>query len=144
MQSRAIPDSSITASSVYSSKYPPLLARLHVKAGGGNPKGAWAAKVNRFGEWIQVDIGKMTEVTGVATQGRQDADEWVRSYILLFSHDGSTFTNYLAGKSFAGNNDRDTVVKHDLKPPVIARYIRLVPKTWYVWISLRMELYGCK
>jgi len=107
-------------------------------------KGSWAVKVNQFGEWIQVDLGKMTEVTGVATQGRQDYNEWVTSYVVQFSRDGSNFINYLAGKSFAGNNDRDTVVKQDLKPPVIARYIRLLPKTWrYRWISLRMELYGC-
>ena len=41
------------------------------------------------------------------------------------------------------NQDSDTVVYNKLISPITARYIRLLPVTWYNHISLRMELYGC-
>lgn len=44
---------------------------------------------------------------------------------------------------FDGNTDQDTVVYHDLNPPITARYIRFLPVDWYLAISMRVELYGC-
>ena len=45
-------------------------------------------------------------------------------------------------KEFTGNRDPDTVVTHQLNPPIEARYIRFLPVTWNNWISMRVELYG--
>ena len=42
-----------------------------------------------------------------------------------------------------GNKDRNTVVLHVLAEPINARYIRLHPKTYHGYTSLRMELLGC-
>ena len=42
-----------------------------------------------------------------------------------------------------GNKDRNTVVLHLLAEPINARYIRLHPKTYHGYTSLRMELLGC-
>ena len=40
--------------------------------------------------------------------------------------------------------DGMTVVKNDLKPPLIAKSIKIKPKTWSVeGIKMRVELYGC-
>lgn len=47
-------------------------------------------------------------------------------------------------QDFSGNTDRDTVVSHELNPPIRARYIRFRPETWYGRISMRVELYGCR
>ena len=44
---------------------------------------------------------------------------------------------------FKANFDRYTVVTHVLYPPIIARYIRIHPTTWYGHISLRVDFYGC-
>lgn len=55
-------------------------------------------------------------------------------YLFLFS---SFF------KVFQGNYDRYTPVSHDLKNPIITRYIRIHPKTWETRISMRAEFYGC-
>ncbi|XP_020891874.2 EGF-like repeat and discoidin I-like domain-containing protein 3 [Exaiptasia diaphana] len=142
MQSRDIPDSSITASSIYSSHHPPPQGRLHIRPSRG--KSGWCAKRNRAGEWLQVDLGKKTRVQGVATQGRYKDNQWVKSYTLQYSNNGKTFKKYQGGKVFKGNSDWHTVVKHNLNPPIYARYIRVVVKTWYGWVSMRMELYGCK
>lgn len=43
-----------------------------------------------------------------------------------------------------GNDDRNTVVYHDLMPPITARYIRFRPVEWNVGIAMRVELYGCR
>ena len=45
---------------------------------------------NNKHQWLQVDMGDWTRVTGVATQGRQNAYYWVKSYSLSTS-DGELF-----------------------------------------------------
>ena len=44
---------------------------------------------------------------------------------------------------FTGNTDRNTIVYHDLNPPIKARYIRFRPMAWFTHITMRVELYGC-
>ena len=44
---------------------------------------------------------------------------------------------------FAGNNDRNTAVRHNLTKHITSRYIRLKPTKWHNHISVRLELYGC-
>ena len=46
-------------------------------------------------------------------------------------------------QEFDGNKDKNSVVNHDLNPPIIARYIRFLPVKWEGEISMRVELYGC-
>jgi hypothetical protein len=143
MKSGEIADARITASTSHANGYLPARARLGTKAV-GNKYGSWATKTNNVNEWLQVDLGKVTKVTHIATQGRQDANQWVRTYSLQSSLNGRHFVDYKGGKIFTGNTNRNTIVKHALKPAIIARYIRVRIKTWYGHISMRMELYGCK
>ena len=46
-------------------------------------------------------------------------------------------------QEFDGNIDQNSVVYHDLNPPITARYIRFLPVEWNDEISMRVELYGC-
>ena len=46
-------------------------------------------------------------------------------------------------QEFDGNKDKNSVVYHDLNPPIIARYIRFLPVEWRGEISMRVELHGC-
>jgi len=143
MQSRAIPNARITASSMWDGNHAPSQGRLYYKPPGGKA-GSWSSRHNRVGQWIQVDLNRVTKVTGIATQGRTNANQWVTKYKLQYSSDGKSFNNYEGGKVFAANRDRNSVVKHNLQTPIIARYIRLLPQAWQGHMSLRMELYGCK
>ncbi|XP_078346610.1 uncharacterized protein LOC144631901 [Oculina patagonica] len=148
MQSGKIPDSSITASSSYNAvSFAPSIGRLFLSAGSGN-YGSWAAEANNENQWFQVDFGSWTKISAVATQGRQDWDQWVESYWLSFSYDGvfSETVNDDGGSKqiFTGNSDRNTVVRNQLDNPVITQYIRIHPKTWKNHISMRTEFYGCK
>ncbi|XP_020896654.1 EGF-like repeat and discoidin I-like domain-containing protein 3 [Exaiptasia diaphana] len=143
MQNKVIPDSRITTSSYRDSKYTPSQGRLHIRPSRGK-NGAWCTKRNQVGEWLQVDLGKISTIKGVATQGHYGANYWVKTYTLQYSNNGKTFKKYQGGKVFKGNSDKHSVVKHNLNPPIYARYISVVVKTWYSHICMRMELYGCK
>ena len=45
---------------------------------------------------------------------------------------------------FTANSDRYTVIKNVLKKPLITRYIRIHPESWYGHISMRTEFFGCR
>ena len=93
MKSGKIPDSAITATTIYSQFHGPERARLDtVKS--GSYAGAWVPKTQDMGQWIEVDLGKYTKITRIATQGRQDAAQWVKSYSITYSVDGGPFLPY--------------------------------------------------
>lgn len=47
-------------------------------------------------------------------------------------------------KEIKGNMDRNTAEGRILDQPIIARYIRIHPKTWSGHICMRVELFGCR
>ena len=106
MKSGKIPDSAITATTIYNQFYGPERARLDtVKSGSFN--GAWIPKTQDMGQWIQVDLGNITKITRIATQGRQEAANWVKSYSITFSLEGGPFLSY-------SNNQVNTDKHHKL------------------------------
>ena len=93
MESGQIPNSAVTASSQLGGAYGPENARLHYKGGVGR-LGAWIPLTQDHSQWLQVDFGAETQVTGISTQGYYNADHWVKSYSLKYSTDGSNFHHY--------------------------------------------------
>jgi len=91
-----IPNSYVTASSTYNRYHAPWLGRLNNQARGRN-KGAWSAKKNDRRQFLQFNFGSPTLITAIRTQGRQDANQWVTSYKLLFGNDGVRFIPYKKG-----------------------------------------------
>ena len=89
MQNLDIPDSAITASSSYNTNsLAPSVGRLHFLSSGSGKSGSWAAKtINEF-QWLELDLGSWTKISAVATQGRQDSTQYVKTYTLSFSYDG--------------------------------------------------------
>ena len=89
-----IPDSHITASSQYSSSYKPAYGRLNGTRGDG-----WCSAVsNSSSDWLQVDLGKLTQVCAVATQGDVNGNEWTTDFKLSFSSDGKKWKTYKNAK----------------------------------------------
>lgn len=86
MESGAILDSQITASSPPA----PHGARLNSQVDGGS----WSALVIDVNQWLQVDFLQNVTLCKVATQGRDSSPQWVLSYLLSYSMDGSAFENY--------------------------------------------------
>eukprot|EP00057_Strongylocentrotus_purpuratus_P014292 XP_011668766.1 PREDICTED: uncharacterized protein LOC590339 [Strongylocentrotus purpuratus] len=148
LESNVIPDSSLTASSEFNADQGAKRGRLNL-ARVGSLRGAWSALVNNANQWIQVDLLDPYRIISVATQGRQDESQWITSYKLACSTDGTTFdtvqgicTNPGADRIFTGNVDRNTIVTSTLPVPQVCRYVRLMPVSWSGQISLRMEIYG--
>ena len=48
----------------------------------GNRGDGWYAKLNDDEEWLQVDLGKVTEVRAVATQGDINGNKWMIDFKL--------------------------------------------------------------
>ncbi|KAL9960203.1 hypothetical protein ACROYT_G033625 [Oculina patagonica] len=143
MESGAILDDQISASSVH--------GYFVAQNGRLQSSTCWIAASNDINQWLQVDLGNLTNVTGVATQGRNSDVyfQWVTRYKLQYSNDGANFQYYTeegqnAEKALDGNTDSHTVIYHDLNPPITARYIRFRPVAWYDRIMMRVEVYGCQ
>ena len=93
MESHLIKDAQITASSEWDSNHAAIQARLNFKEGGGK-RGAWSARSNDTNQWIQVALWSYTKLTGISTQGRNGASQWVTKYQLQYSDDGVNFHYY--------------------------------------------------
>lgn len=84
----------LTASSYVNYNHGPERARLNWPSGHSRA-GAWVAKVRNSNQWLQVELDRPAKITGVATQGRYDAYQWVTTYTVSYSMDGKTFKLYL-------------------------------------------------
>ncbi|XP_020911456.1 uncharacterized protein LOC110249210 [Exaiptasia diaphana] len=139
-QSGVIKSSAVTSTSQWSNTY--RIGRL-------NKNNFWIARINNRYQWTQVDFGKATKVTAVATQGRANSHQWVTRYTLSYSSDGILFAPYKRSdnspyvKYFTGNHDRHTIKVNHLIYPIRCQYLRLHPYNWRSHISMRMEVYGC-
>ena len=96
MESGAIADSQLTASSELDIHHGIRRARLHTKETSVYSRGSWVSENNDLNQWYQVDLGKITPVTHVATQGRNSWSpaQMVTKYKLQFSDDGASFLFY--------------------------------------------------
>ena len=96
MENRTISDAQITSSSQRNDRQAARDARLNFKR--QKLAWGWIAQTDDYYQWLQVDLGSYTSVTGVATQGSRDdaVDNWVTKYRLQHSDDGVTFHIYNA------------------------------------------------
>ena len=93
MQNHNIPDNRITASSVWNHACRAANGRLNFRAGGGRT-GSWSSRYSNGHQWLQVDFRRPLKIDGISTQGRQDYNQFVKSYTISFSNDGKTFSSY--------------------------------------------------
>nr|XP_046248206.1 contactin-associated protein-like 4 isoform X2 [Scatophagus argus] len=140
-----LPPSSFRSSSQLTSSHGPVFAKVNRREGAGG----WSPLVSDRYQWLEVDLGRRTHITAVATQGRYGSSDWLTGYLLMFSDTGHNWRQHRQEDSLGalpGNSNADTVVQYKLKQPVIARYLRLIPLDWNPTgrIGLRLEIYGCK
>eukprot|EP00961_Rhodomonas_salina_P181406 2448652-Rhodomonas_salina.1 len=98
---------------------------------------AWVSGALAAGEWMQLDIGEPALVTGVATKGRYEFDQWVTSFKFKYSVDLAAWIDVDGAANFAGNSNRNTEVSIPFAAPVQARYVRLYPQAWSGYMSMR-------
>ncbi|CAF1408646.1 unnamed protein product [Adineta ricciae] len=139
VESGRIPNGAFFASSFVQGREP-YTARL-------NGRYAWRPAYMDADQYLYVDLGSRYYVTGVATQGRRAAKEYVSVFNLMYSDNGHNWFHYTNGDkiivNFAGNKNDNGIVRNNLSDPVITRYIRFNPRQWNNFISMRVEVYGC-
>uniref|UniRef100_A0ACB8F9Y6 Inactive carboxypeptidase-like protein X2 n=1 Tax=Sphaerodactylus townsendi TaxID=933632 RepID=A0ACB8F9Y6_9SAUR len=74
--------------------------------------------------------------------------DWVTSYKVMVSNDSHTWITVKNGSEdmiFVGNEEKEIPVLNELPVPLVARYIRISPRTWYEEgsICMRLEILGC-
>ncbi|XP_062577533.1 uncharacterized protein LOC134239370 [Saccostrea cucullata] len=143
---KKLPDDLINASSSVDNDHGPARSRLN-QPSQGTYAGAWVPLYQDTHQYIEADFGVGIQIVAIATQGRQERSEWVTQYTLSYSVDGAQWLIYDAFTrvpiKFEGNFDSNTVRKHYLSIPMIARKIRLWPTNFHTRIALRWEIYGC-
>ncbi|XP_040040183.2 retinoschisin [Gasterosteus aculeatus] len=126
------------------SSWTPSKARLNNQGFGC----AWLSKFNDLHQWIQIDLKEVAVVSGILTQGRCDADEWITKYSIQYRAVETLNWIYYKDQTgnnrvFYGNSDRSSMVQNLLRPPIVARYVRLLPLGWHTRIAMRLELLMC-
>jgi len=84
MENGTILDEKITASS----------EKNTAKNGRLNSGSSWCAGTSDSKPYLQIDLQTLHIICAVSTQGNSQANEWVKTYTLQSSMDGSSWTNY--------------------------------------------------
>jgi len=91
-----------------------------------------------------MDLGNVQKVVGVVTQGRKGHNQYVKSYKVQTSQDGSSWPYVDGGKIFTANTAGNNVkVGNQFASPIIARFVRIVVQTWNIHISMRAAALVC-
>ncbi|XP_042326599.1 probable carboxypeptidase X1 isoform X1 [Sceloporus undulatus] len=153
LESLRIRDSQLRASSSKRDGLGPHRGRLNIQSGihdGDFYDGGWCARHKDKKQWLEFDAQRVTRFTGIITQGLNSiwTYDWVTSYKIQFSNDTHRWQPCKNGSEevvFPGNKDPETPVLNLFPVPVVARYLRINPQTWFEngTICLRMEVLGC-
>ena len=94
MESGAISDGQVKASTEWDENHAAIQGRLHYLAKPGKA-GSWSAEFNNLDQWLQIDLGNLnTTITGLATQGRNSYGQWVTKYKVQYSDNDANFQYY--------------------------------------------------
>lgn len=93
MENGEILDSQISASSEWDANHGAINSRLNFQAQ-GRRQGAWSSRFNKADQWLQVNFELQATITEILTQGRSNANQWVKSYTVSYSNDGVNFFKY--------------------------------------------------
>ncbi|XP_028398838.1 uncharacterized protein LOC114522366, partial [Dendronephthya gigantea] len=106
---------------------------------------AMAREKNQF---LQLDLSRLMRVTKIATRGQKTPSiAFVRTYHVYHSKNiiewfSSRENNDI--KVFQANTDGESVVFNPMPSPTIARYLRIVPKSWKKRQVMDVAVFGCQ
>jgi len=108
----------------------------------------WCADDSKT-QYLQIDLGTLHHVTGVATWGITagivEEDAWVEKYRIQYSVLGDAWTDHTeqdVNKTYDGNTD--AVFSKTQVTSFHARYVRVIPTQWHYGMCMKVELKGCK
>lgn len=148
MESGRIQDSFVTALDSHE-EFPAFAARL-------NGKSAWCSDNSDTLQeplYLEIELKKFTRVSAIATQGFYPAAELlslrmgrVSKYQLMYSTDGESWEIYRNSDNetiLPGNKKRNGTMLNVLTPEITARFIRIYPASYFSFVCMKLELYGC-
>lgn len=148
MENGRIQDSFVTALDSHE-EFPAFAARL-------NGKSAWCSdnpESLQENLYLQIELKKLSAVSAIATQGFYPAAELmslrlgrVSKYQLMYSMDGVSWEIYKNKDNetiLPGNRMRDGTKLNVLTPEITAKFIRIFPASYFSFVCMRVELYGC-
>ncbi|XP_038053929.1 neurotrypsin-like [Patiria miniata] len=149
MASGEIPDTGITAASSHSSSYAPTKARPNSVFSAG---GWWLPSIPcGTDDWIQVDLGAYTGVTGVVVTGHSGGNHYIRTFTVRYSMTGESddwqSLTDTDGQTIEleGNNGSGEAVTVTFPETLMTRFIRIYPATWSSSeCYLNLEVLGCR
>jgi len=118
-----------------------------VKSGKGhalsklNSLRAWTPAEDKAGEWLQLDLGTLWNVTGALVKGHFWHLEWVTKFKVSYSKDGQKWSD-VAGE-FDGPTGK-TKAESKFPQPIEARYLRFTVVAWHKHITMRVAVKVCK
>eukprot|EP01084_Bolivina_argentea_P105571 189054_1 len=90
--------------------------------------------------YYQVYLGALYTISSVVIQGRNNINQFVKSYNLEYSLDGITFIDNGINNPVTGNIDRYSLVFTVLD--INTRFLRWIPITFNGYKSFKIEAYG--
>jgi len=111
-------------------------------------RGAWCsdhakAVAKDKNQYLQLDLGQVTTIGLVETQGQYYYPNFVTKFSINCSVDGLTWFSY--GKIMDGNSDQNTRVDNHLNPAISVRYIRFIPlESATDDLCMRVAVFKCR
>ena len=147
-----VPEDSFISNGDYDDVFLPRYARLNSYI---DKKGGWCAPtapaVAPSGEeyFLVIDLGNITRVSGVVTQGRSGVRfaMAVTSFQLEYGLDNTTYITMMNGSSphvFEGNTNNDIPVYNFITPHIQARFLKFIPMTYINMKCMRIDVLGLK
>ncbi|XP_031957441.1 discoidin, CUB and LCCL domain-containing protein 1 isoform X2 [Corvus moneduloides] len=115
------------------------------------PGWSWASNHSSSREWLEIDLGEKKRITGIKTtgSGSMNFNFYVKTFTMNYKNNNSKWRTYKGilsneEKVFQGNSNSGDIVRNNFIPPIVARYVRIIPQTWNQRIALKLELMGCR
>ncbi|KAM6181812.1 discoidin, CUB and LCCL domain-containing protein 1 [Erethizon dorsatum] len=100
-------------------------------------------------QWLEIDLGEEKKITGIRTTGstQPNFNFYVKSFVVNFKNSSQwrTYKGIVNNKEkvFQGNANCRDPVRNNFIPPLVARYVRVLPRAWHQRAALKVELLGC-
>jgi len=129
-----IQDNDISASGQHSSSYSKNKVRLY---------GIAYSWMKTGSSWIQVDLKKSVNISGIITQGDATSRYWVLTFKVMYGEEVSKLKyveDHNGHEIFSGNTNSHEPRTTYFLNWLTARYIRIIPISYQTYPSLRMEV----
>ncbi|XP_072316344.1 discoidin, CUB and LCCL domain-containing protein 1 [Eucyclogobius newberryi] len=107
---------------------------------------SWTSEYKDPSPWVELELSDRSMITDLVTTVSND--DYVHFYSLLFSKDKKTWKLYKdplskEKKVFQAYIDGHLRVLNSVAPPVVARFVRILPTSWRGRASLQVQILGC-